>query len=354
MELNIGTNIKRLRLAKGITQEQLAGLLSVSTAAVSKWEARNTYPDVTLLFPLASIFGVSVDELMGYDEAKEREEIDRVIAECKEYARTGEYEKRAALIRQARKKFPHDYRLMDLYLWELAGGQANADPQTLLQNKEELIRLSDCILDGCTQDDLRADALTLKAKLLHADGKTDEAIATLKTLPAWHSPIVIEQLFAKDTPEFRHWNRRKCYGLLDVFAIKFGRTVSYDPDLSKSEKIARLEGIAGMFATMAEQPDMAFFCIAEQAILAIAAGMLTEEDDIAIVIRLREKQFAAMRKMTALAEHDEVMKECISRTYHPFTPIGYLVNQLAASTYPPLAKLRENAEYRRMIEKNRE
>ena len=69
MNLNIGTNIKRLRLEKGLTQEQLAELLCVSTAAVSKWESKNTYPDITLLFPLASIFGVTIDELMGYDEA---------------------------------------------------------------------------------------------------------------------------------------------------------------------------------------------------------------------------------------------------------------------------------------------
>ena len=40
MELNIGMNIKRLRLAKGLTQEQLAELLTISTAAVSKWEAK--------------------------------------------------------------------------------------------------------------------------------------------------------------------------------------------------------------------------------------------------------------------------------------------------------------------------
>ena len=46
MELNIGMNIKRLRLAKGLTQEQLAELLTISTAAVSKWEAKITYPDM--------------------------------------------------------------------------------------------------------------------------------------------------------------------------------------------------------------------------------------------------------------------------------------------------------------------
>ena len=78
MELNIGLNIKRLRLSKGLTQERLAELLSISTAAVSKWEAKNTYPDITMLFPLAEIFGVSVDELLGYDEAKAKAEIQGV------------------------------------------------------------------------------------------------------------------------------------------------------------------------------------------------------------------------------------------------------------------------------------
>ena len=38
MELNIGTNIKRLRLAKGLTQEQLAERFVVSGRTVSRWE----------------------------------------------------------------------------------------------------------------------------------------------------------------------------------------------------------------------------------------------------------------------------------------------------------------------------
>ena len=38
MEMTIGANIKRLRTAKNITQEQLAEAMGVSVAAVSKWE----------------------------------------------------------------------------------------------------------------------------------------------------------------------------------------------------------------------------------------------------------------------------------------------------------------------------
>ncbi|MBR2296808.1 MAG: helix-turn-helix transcriptional regulator, partial [Clostridia bacterium] len=52
MKIAIGENIKRLRKQKGITQEKLAEAINVSVAAVSKWERDETYPDITLIFPL--------------------------------------------------------------------------------------------------------------------------------------------------------------------------------------------------------------------------------------------------------------------------------------------------------------
>ena len=65
MQLYIGENIKRLRRQKGITQETLAERMNVSTAAVSKWERNETFPDISMVIPLASYFGVSTDELLG-------------------------------------------------------------------------------------------------------------------------------------------------------------------------------------------------------------------------------------------------------------------------------------------------
>ena len=65
MNLNIGQKIKELRLKKGITQEALAEKMGVSCPAVSKWERGETYPDITMLIPLASYFGVSTDDLLG-------------------------------------------------------------------------------------------------------------------------------------------------------------------------------------------------------------------------------------------------------------------------------------------------
>ena len=69
MKLNIGENIRRLRRAADMTQEQLADKLGVAYQSVSRWENGTTYPDMELLPALSSIFGVTVDELLGCEES---------------------------------------------------------------------------------------------------------------------------------------------------------------------------------------------------------------------------------------------------------------------------------------------
>ena len=54
--------------------------MNVTYAAVSKWERGETYPDITLLQPLAYFFEVTLDELMGYDQKKVQADIDETIA----------------------------------------------------------------------------------------------------------------------------------------------------------------------------------------------------------------------------------------------------------------------------------
>ena len=62
-----GATIKRLREAKGITQNQLADTIGVSSKAVSKWETAKGLPDISLIEPLSKALGVSVMELISGD-----------------------------------------------------------------------------------------------------------------------------------------------------------------------------------------------------------------------------------------------------------------------------------------------
>ena len=61
----LGTFIGECRREEGLTQRELAERLHVTDKAVSKWERGLSYPDVTLLEPLASALELGVEELMA-------------------------------------------------------------------------------------------------------------------------------------------------------------------------------------------------------------------------------------------------------------------------------------------------
>ena len=75
MEFN--EKLQELRKQKGFTQEELAQLLFVSRAAVSKWESGRGYPNIDSLKAIASCFCVTVDELLSGDEILTLAEEDR-------------------------------------------------------------------------------------------------------------------------------------------------------------------------------------------------------------------------------------------------------------------------------------
>lgn len=68
----LGEKIKQLRIAKGLTQKQLADKLFVTPQAVSRWEQNEVEPSVSALSELATIFDVSLDELIAGKEAKKK------------------------------------------------------------------------------------------------------------------------------------------------------------------------------------------------------------------------------------------------------------------------------------------
>lgn len=57
--------IKELREKNRLTQAELAEKLCVSDKTISKWETGKGYPDISLLEPLAKVFGVSITELLS-------------------------------------------------------------------------------------------------------------------------------------------------------------------------------------------------------------------------------------------------------------------------------------------------
>lgn len=61
----LAKNLRNLRLAKGMTQEDLARLTGVSQQAVGKWERGLSTPDYDNLVRLSTFYNVSTDYLLG-------------------------------------------------------------------------------------------------------------------------------------------------------------------------------------------------------------------------------------------------------------------------------------------------
>ena len=74
--MTIGQNIKKFRLAKGMTQEQLAEVMDVTHGAVSLWESDDRSMNVKQADKLATALGVTLNDLMR-DTISIREELDR-------------------------------------------------------------------------------------------------------------------------------------------------------------------------------------------------------------------------------------------------------------------------------------
>lgn len=349
MDLNIGHNIKKLRLQNNMTQEQLANLLCISTAAISKWEAKNTYPDITLLLPLANIFGVTVDELMGHDTEKEQQEIDGILKACRDLEFHGRFAEADTLIGNARKSYPHDYRVMRAYMWRLAGGENHLDAQKLLLHDDELLQICDCILDGCKDERIRLDALNLQAKLFYATGDTARALKILACFPSSFQTAAqkTEQLFPKDTAEYRYYNRKNLYGLLDVTANKAMRMIWYDDVFSLEEKIKRIEQLGDTMTAMRQ--SMPLFAIPEQMIFAELAGHLSFLDRVDDVIRIRKKQFDAMKALETIAKEDDVLRDCLIAVYKTDRLVKWLCEWLSHASQTQLVRLRQNKSYCEML-----
>ena len=354
MEMTIGANIKRLRVAKNLTQEQLSVAMNVTCAAVSKWERGDTYPDITLLQPLAYFFGVTLDELMGYNQEKIRADIEEIIGQYRQHWNDPQG---TEIITRAYRTYPNDYWIMHYYMWNVGGDLADNDPAVLLAHKEEFSEICDKLLGDCTEERLRLGAWNMRAKLLHAEGRTEEALDVYKKKFAdWYTTggQKTEQLFAKDTSEYYFHVQKNMYELADFAADKLGRTVFFHPTMSMEEKTSHALRCGDVLLRAFEETGEAFFLMIARAFLERVENDLsyrggTDEQVTAVMeqtLRAIQKTEEARRENQALDRAFDRFGAGISQSFFRFN-MDYRMNAKGGRR----AELLKNPAYRAVLEK---
>ena len=116
MKMQIGEMIRKYRKSKNMTQEEMASRLGVTAPAVNKWENGNSYPDVTLLAPIARLLGISTDTLLSFHEELTEEEVKQIVYEVDAKLKNEPYEKVFHWAREKLEQYPN----CEALIWQIA------------------------------------------------------------------------------------------------------------------------------------------------------------------------------------------------------------------------------------------
>lgn len=110
--MDIATIIKVNRLKQKLTQEQVANYLTITTPAVNKWERGVSYPDITLLAPLARLLHIDLNELLDFRPILSEEELEKYLVEFRRLLMEGHYDKLMEEILTAVSTYPTSEKLL--------------------------------------------------------------------------------------------------------------------------------------------------------------------------------------------------------------------------------------------------
>lgn len=179
MKIQLAENIRQLRKARGMMQEQLAEALGVSVGAVSKWERGAAVPDLAYILELADLFGVSLDALLGYE--MQNNAASATEARIHQLQRSKRFDEAALEAEKALLRYPNDFRIVQRCgtIYQLKGIETK-DPRSL-ERAIELLERAVLLLSQNTDPQVSETTLRTEiAECLLDLNRTDEGIALLK------------------------------------------------------------------------------------------------------------------------------------------------------------------------------
>ena len=192
----------------------------------------------------------------------------------------------------------------------------------------------------------------MHAKLLHAEGKTKEALEIYTTK---FSDLYCtcgqkcEQLFDKDTEEYYYHLEKNMYELANFAADKFGRTVFFNPSLSMEEKAECTMHYSKLMLNAFEETNEVFFLVLARALLSRMENDLlfrggTDEQVIAVM----DKNLYVTKKLAEQAKNNKALRVALYKGESLFE--RELQNRIEAQDGRP-AELLKNAAYAEVLNK---
>ena len=246
MEMNIGIKVRELRKKRGITQEQLASALGITSQAVSKWEMSMGYPDISMLPIIAGYFGVSMDALFNYDVDKLEENIMNVLYASRANAHT--FEEKERILVEGIGNYPGG-EILKRELLELYAGQIRFHGRSDLT--EKALELGRQICEESKDSFINLGAMGDMAAIYINSGRYDEGKRMIESMPyRYHLDIydrmrctvmfLNERDRLHEAREWKRWAHQELYMVCDAEGYSFFAMGDYENALYSFEEAADL------------------------------------------------------------------------------------------------------------------
>ncbi len=111
--MSISTVIRSKRKELQLTQEQIAGYLGVTAPAVNKWEKGVTFPDISLLPPLARVLKIDLNTLLCFEESLTTNEIAQFSIQIMNNIEKNGFESGFSMANEKIQKYPNCAELIE-------------------------------------------------------------------------------------------------------------------------------------------------------------------------------------------------------------------------------------------------
>lgn len=243
------TIIREKRKELGLTQEQIADYLGVSTPAVNKWESGSTSPDISLLSPLARLLKTDVNTLLCFQEEITEQEVNTFSKEVMDNISQKGFDAGLNKVRALIEKYPVSYNLIHNLVLILEGSliMSGFIPEDKKKYEVEINNLYERLLNSDDMDiqnsarfmlaskhinhhnllkaqeiidQLRPvnqlDKRLLQVRLFQEDGKLDEAKVIIERLLFWKGSEIWNHLLTLINLETDQGNIEKAYTIANI------------------------------------------------------------------------------------------------------------------------------------------